>query len=54
MNVNDICLCNSSFNTPKKISARIIQSADDFSTALSRPFLLITDPRAPNDTRSAM
>ena len=54
MNIDNVGFGNSPVNAPKKISARIIQSTNDLPTTLSRLFLFITDPRAPEDTGSTM
>jgi hypothetical protein len=54
VNIDNIGLGNSPINAPQKISARIIQSTNDLPAILSRLFLFITDPRAPEDTGSTM
>jgi hypothetical protein len=54
VNIDNIGFGNSPINAPQKISARIIQSTNDLPAILSRLFLFITDPRAPEDTGSTM
>jgi len=54
VNIDDVGFGNMPINVPKKISTWVIQSTNDLPTTLSRLFLLITDPRAPDNTGSTM
>ena len=54
VNIDDIGFGNSPIDAPQKISAGIIQSTNDLPAILSRLFLFITDPCAPEDTGSTM
>ncbi len=54
VNIDDIGFGNSPIDAPQKVSARIIQSANDLPAILSRLFLFMTDPCAPEDTGSTM
>ena len=54
VNIDNVGFGNSPIDTTQKISAWIIQSTNYLPAILSRLFLFITDPRAPEDTRSTM
>jgi len=54
MDVDHVGLGYFRANVSQQVSTRIIQSTNDLPTTLSRLFLLITDPRAPENTGSTM
>jgi hypothetical protein len=54
VNVDDVGPGYFRANVSQKVSTRIIQSTNDLPAILSRVFLFMTDPRAPENTGSPM
>ena len=54
VNIDNIGFGNSSIDAPQKISAWIIQSTNYLPAILSRLFLFMTDPCAPEDADSTL